>query len=80
MVLLRGSNTDGLGFVRSLEELYGVRCKGSEVLIIGAGGAARGIAYALHKAGYGPITFTNRTVRKSATIMQTKYQKQKHLQ
>ena len=68
--LLRGSNTDGLGFVRSLEELYGVRCKGNEVLIIGAGGAARGIAYALYKAGYGPITFTNRTIRKSSTIMQ----------
>ena len=25
---LRGSNTDGLGFVRSLEEFYGKQCKG----------------------------------------------------
>jgi shikimate dehydrogenase len=66
--LLRGSNTDGIGFVRSLEELYGVRCKGSEVLMIGAGGAARGIGYALHKAGYGPITFTNRTLEKAQQL------------
>jgi shikimate dehydrogenase len=66
--LLRGSNTDGLGFVRSLEEVYGERCKGSEVLIIGAGGAARGISYALHTAGYGPITFTNRTLEKAGQL------------
>lgn len=40
---LVGSNTDGLGFVRALEEAYGVQCKGKKVLIIGAGGAARGL-------------------------------------
>lgn len=65
---LRGSNTDGQGFVRSLEELYGMQCKGKKVLVIGAGGAARGISYALHKAGYGPITFTNRTVEKARQL------------
>lgn len=65
---LRGSNTDGQGFVRSLEELYGKQCKGKQVLIIGAGGAARGISFALHKAGYGPITFTNRTVEKAGQL------------
>lgn len=60
---LRGSNTDGQGFVESLEEMFGTQCKdnGKSVLIIGAGGAARGISYALVEAGYGPIVFTNRT-------------------
>lgn len=62
---LRGSNTDGEGFFRSLEEEFGSRCKGQNVLVIGAGGAARGISYALHNAGYGPITFTNRTIDKA---------------
>lgn len=62
---LVGSNTDGLGFVRALEETYGTQCKHKKVLMIGAGGAARGIAYALHAAGYGPIVFTNRTVEKA---------------
>ncbi|WP_342505255.1 shikimate dehydrogenase [Sporosarcina sp. FSL K6-2383] len=65
---LVGSNTDGLGFVRSLEEAYGMQCKGKKVLMIGAGGAARGIAHALHSQGYGPITFTNRTVEKAKQL------------
>ena len=65
---LRGSNTDGEGFVRSLEEAFEKQCKGKQVLIIGAGGAARGISYALHKAGYGPIVFTNRTMEKAEQL------------
>lgn len=62
---LSGSNTDGLGFVRSLEEAFGEQAKGKPVLLIGAGGAARGIAHALHSMGYGPVTFANRTVEKA---------------
>ncbi len=65
---LIGSNTDGQGFVRALEEAYSTQGKDSKVLIIGAGGAARGIAYALHAAGYGPISFTNRTVEKAEQL------------
>ncbi len=65
---LVGSNTDGRGFVRSLEEAYGEQCKGKKVLVIGAGGAARGIAFALHSAGYGPIYFTNRTLEKAKQL------------
>lgn len=65
---LRGSNTDGAGFVRSLEEVFGTQCQEKSVLIIGAGGAARGISYALHDAGYGPIHFTNRTIEKARQL------------
>lgn len=65
---LVGSNTDGQGFVLALEEAYGTQCKDNKVLMIGAGGAARGIAYALHGAGYGPISFTNRTVEKAEQL------------
>lgn len=65
---LSGSNTDGPGFVRSLEEAYGERAKGNPVLVVGAGGAARGIAHALHSQGYGPITFTNRTLEKAENL------------
>ncbi len=65
---LVGYNTDGKGFVRSLEEAYGTQCKDKKVLIIGAGGAARGIAFALHSAGYGPIFFTNRTLEKAQQL------------
>lgn len=41
---LKGYNTDGVGFVRSLEEAVGKSHKEKPVLLIGAGGAARGIA------------------------------------
>ncbi len=65
---LVGSNTDGQGFVRALEEAYGTQYKDSRVLMIGAGGAARGIAYALYGAGYGPISFSNRTLEKAEQL------------
>lgn len=65
---LVGSNTDGRGFVRSLEEVYGERAKGKEVLMIGAGGAARGIAFALQEQGYGPLVFTNRTTARAEQL------------
>ncbi|KXH87378.1 shikimate dehydrogenase [Sporosarcina sp. HYO08] len=65
---LTGSNTDSLGFVRSLEEVFGDTGKGTKTLIVGAGGAARGIAYALHAEGYGPLVFTNRTMEKAEKL------------
>ena len=39
-----------------------------KIVVIGAGGAARGIGYALHAAGYGPIVFTNRTLEKAQKL------------
>ncbi|PID00486.1 shikimate dehydrogenase [Sporosarcina sp. P29] len=63
---LIGANTDGAGFVKSLEE-FSDSVKGS-VLLIGAGGAARGIAFALQSAGYGPLYFTNRTASRAAEL------------
>lgn len=65
---LIGSNTDGTGFVRSLEEKFGTRCKEEQILIIGAGGAARGIAFALQEAGYGSISFANRTMQRAELL------------
>ena len=66
---LKGYNTDGAGFVHSLEEVIGTDKKDQEVLLIGAGGAARGIAFALQQYGYHKITITNRTVAKAGEII-----------
>ncbi len=44
--VLTGSNTDAEGFLRALRE-HGVRPEGQNVIIVGAGGAARAIAYIL---------------------------------
>lgn len=65
---LKGYNTDGLGFVRSLEEAIGEQQRQQPLLIIGAGGAARGIAFALEATGYKDLTICNRTVEKAASI------------
>lgn len=43
---LTGFNTDGRGFMRSLEE-EGVSVEGKEVLIVGTGGACRAVSYYL---------------------------------
>lgn len=66
---LKGYNTDGIGFVRSLEEATGKSHKQRAVLIIGAGGAARGIAFAMKLQGYSNITIANRTIVNAEAIV-----------
>ena len=64
---LAGDNFDGLGFVAGLEG-EGIPPKGRSVLMIGAGGAARAIAFALAGAGVGRLAIANRTLSKCAGI------------
>ncbi|MBG9756565.1 shikimate dehydrogenase [Lysinibacillus sphaericus] len=66
---LIGYNTDGVGFVRSLEEAVGSSHKDKPVLLVGAGGAARGIAFAMQQQGYSDLTMTNRTVANAQAIV-----------
>lgn len=64
---LVGHNTDGDGFVRSLLE-EGVGVAGARCLMIGAGGAARGVAVALARAGIAEIIIANRTLEKAEEL------------
>ncbi|KMY30425.1 shikimate dehydrogenase [Lysinibacillus xylanilyticus] len=66
---LKGYNTDGVGFVRSLEEAVGKSHQDKSVLLIGAGGAARGIAFAMQQQGYTNLTIANRTVANAQAIV-----------
>ena len=66
---LKGYNTDGVGFVRSLEEAVGKSHKDKPVLLIGAGGAARGIAFAMQQQGYKNLIIANRTVANAQAIV-----------
>jgi len=68
--LLRGYSTDGPGFVRSVEET-GVALSGKAVALIGAGGSARAVAYALAKAGVGPLTIAARRPHKAEEVAAT---------
>jgi len=58
---LFGFNTDGPGFVAALNEQLAFQVSDADVLLIGAGGAARGIAFALAEAGARRIAIWNRT-------------------
>ncbi|MGI6790009.1 shikimate dehydrogenase [Aminivibrio sp.] len=57
---LCGSNTDGVGFVRGLKEQGQYDPAGKSCLIFGAGGASRGVAFALAAAGVGSISLWKR--------------------
>lgn len=65
-----GYNTDGIGYVRSLESKLPdlLQHLSRRVLIIGAGGAARGIYSALDHTGFTAIDISNRTKNKAAGI------------
>lgn len=63
----KGYNTDILGLARELEE-ENVCIKDNPVLIIGAGGAARAIAFLCASRGASSITVINRTVEKAQNI------------
>ncbi|MDK2820122.1 MAG: shikimate dehydrogenase [Clostridia bacterium] len=58
---LVGYNTDGTGFIRSLNEA-GFNPSGKNVLILGAGGAARAVAFALVDAKCTKLSIANRTL------------------
>lgn len=67
--ILVGYNTDGIGFLRDLEEhgLPPSRLAGHRALVLGAGGAARAVAFALAEAGM-TLVIANRTVRRAEEL------------
>ena len=59
--LLIGYNTDTVGFLRAISEYGNYEPSGRDVLLIGAGGAARAAAHALMEAGVKTLWIANRT-------------------
>lgn len=64
---VQGDNTDGAGLVRDLEVL-GARLAGARVLLLGAGGAARGVILPLIDAGVARLFIANRTTDKARAL------------
>ena len=64
---LLAENTDGEGFMDALD-MKGWGRRHSNVVLIGAGGAARGIAFALGKAGARRIVILNRSLRRADEV------------
>lgn len=67
--ILVGYNTDGKGFAVSLEQIAGADFLHKKILIIGAGGAARGIYVTLARMGAGAIDIANRTTEKAERLI-----------
>lgn len=66
---LFGENTDGKGFVQALMN-KGITPKGKNVMILGAGGAARAISVECALAGARKMSIVNRTKKKADTLAQ----------
>ncbi len=64
---LWGENTDGKGFITSLEN-EGVSLNGKQIVILGAGGAARAIGVECALAGASRITIVNRSRERGETL------------
>ena len=67
---IRGENTDGSGLVRDLTANLGFPVRGQTILVLGAGGAARGILAPLAQAGAAKMVIANRTVAKATELVQ----------
>lgn len=65
---LIGYNTDGIGYVRSLKEEAEPELAGKQIVVIGAGGAARGILWALGRERPAAIHIVNRTWEKAQEL------------
>ncbi|HHH38035.1 MAG TPA: shikimate dehydrogenase [Sedimenticola sp.] len=65
---LRGDNTDGVGLVRDLTRNQGLDLAGKRVLLLGAGGASRGVGRPLLESGPGRLLIANRTREKALAL------------
>jgi len=63
-----GDNTDGAGLVRDIEFNHGVAIAGKRVLLLGAGGAARGVMLPLIARKPADLVVANRTVAKAQDL------------
>jgi len=65
---LYADNTDGAGLVRDLSGNHGFELAGKRVLVMGAGGAARGVIGALAAAKPAAIVIANRSMDKALDL------------
>jgi shikimate dehydrogenase len=65
-----GDNTDGAGLIADLTANNGIALGGSRILVIGAGGATRGIIGPLLERSPQTLTIANRTVAKALQLQE----------
>ncbi len=67
---LFGDNTDGVGLVRDLQHNHGIALADKHILLIGAGGAARGVLHPLLACQPASIRIANRNPDKAQALAQ----------
>ncbi|WP_275100089.1 shikimate dehydrogenase [Sedimenticola hydrogenitrophicus] len=68
---LRGDNTDGAGLVRDLSLNHGCLLAGCRILLLGAGGASKGVVRPLLECGPERLVIANRTAAKARQLAAT---------
>lgn len=66
---LRGDNTDGVGFIRDVTVNHRQALAGKRVVVLGAGGAARGIIGPLLAANPASVAIANRTAERAEELV-----------
>ncbi|HJV75550.1 MAG TPA: shikimate dehydrogenase [Noviherbaspirillum sp.] len=64
-----GDNTDGIGLVTDIVRNAGVAIKGKKVLLLGAGGAARGVLLPILDQHPAKLVIANRTIAKASELV-----------
>ena len=68
--LIAGDNTDGIGLTRDMITNHHILIRHRKILVLGAGGAVRGILGPLLAQKPGLVTITNRTVAKADELVE----------
>ncbi|MEM6780487.1 MAG: shikimate dehydrogenase [Pseudomonadota bacterium] len=66
---LYGSNTDAYGFIQNLKQQCDQIDRSKKAIVLGAGGAARAVVYALQHDGFENIVLLNRTRERAEVIV-----------
>ena len=67
---IHGDNTDGIGLLRDLAINQGFAIEGANILVLGAGGATRGIVGPLLEMQPASLRIANRTIDKAAALVE----------
>jgi shikimate dehydrogenase len=65
---IRADNTDGAGLVADIEQRLALPLAGASVLLLGAGGAARGVVLPLLEAGVARLVIANRNAERARSL------------
>ncbi len=67
---IQGDNTDGVGLLRDLVQNHGITLKNRRILILGAGGAVRGVISPLLSESPAEIRIANRTPERAQQLVE----------